>query len=429
MLTGELAQLRAEINKYGGSNAANIGIALTEVNSGQFDDTQPDALFGADTYLTALQDGVFTVDWWDTHNGVGTISTAPDGATDYGDWGVLSSAGCNGTTCEPALNTPFPSYFALSMLSKVGRPGDQLVGAGSDQQLVSAHAVRQANGNLAVMLVNKDPSNSYSVNLHYTGYQPSTATPTVYTYGDEATAITSAAQGTSASQTIAPYSIETVVLTPSGNGVSSLTAPASPSASQVSATSATLNWAPSTGGNVIRYEVYRQFGTNSELLAESTSTSATVLNLIPGTDYTFNILATDQFGNLSPASNPVSFTTTTPSNSTCAVSYGVSFGWGSGYIASITLTDTGPSAINGWSLTFTQLDQQWPERGGDQPELGRQPRAQRWQLGHDRLRRREQRRLPVTRIDQPERNSLHHDLHRLRYLRSLRGSLRSLLAH
>jgi len=108
--------------------------------------------------MTALEDGVFNVDWWDTHNGATTISTAPDGATDYGDWGVLSSATCVGSTCEPAMNTPFPSYYAISMLSKLGRPGDQMVNSATDQQLVSAHAVLQANGNLAVQLVNKDPN-------------------------------------------------------------------------------------------------------------------------------------------------------------------------------------------------------------------------------------------------------------------------------
>ncbi|HEY3608182.1 MAG TPA: cellulose binding domain-containing protein [Pseudonocardiaceae bacterium] len=348
-LTGELTQLRQEITKYAG---APLGIALTEVNAAVGEDTQPDALFGADTYLTALEQGVFTVDWWDTHNGATAISTAPDGATDFQDWGVLSSGGCVGSVCEPAMNTPFPTYHAISMLSKLGRPGDQMVRAGTTTSMVAAHAVRQANGDLAVMLVNKDPSNTYSVNLHYAGYTPSTATPTVYTYGDEASAITTAAVGSSAGQTLPPYSIETVVLTPSGNGASSLTAPGSPSVSQVTATGATVNWTPSTGGSVTRYEVVRQFGTTSELLAESTSTSATIANLNPGTGYTLNVLATDQFGNLSPSSAPVTVTTGTPASSTCAVDYRVTSGWGTGYVAAVTVTDTGPNPINGWTLTF-----------------------------------------------------------------------------
>jgi hypothetical protein len=45
-----------------------------------------------------------------------------------------------------------------------------MVRAAPDQPLVAVHAVRQANGDLAVMLVNKDPVNSYPVSLHYVGY-------------------------------------------------------------------------------------------------------------------------------------------------------------------------------------------------------------------------------------------------------------------
>jgi hypothetical protein len=238
----------------------------------------------------------------------------------------------------------------------VGRPGDSLVRAGTDQQLVAAHAVRQANGDLAVELVNKDPGNSYAVNLHYTGYTPSAATPTVYTYSDEGTAITSAAQGTSTTQTLPPYSIETVVLTPSGQNATALSAPGAPTVSAVTDTSATVNWPAAGGGAVTRYEVYRQVGTVSELLAESTSTGATLHNLVPGTSYTLNVLATDQAGHLSQPSAPLTFSTGTPSSSTCAASYAFSFGWGSGWVANITVTDTGPSAIDGWTLTFTFPD-------------------------------------------------------------------------
>ncbi|HMG61448.1 MAG TPA: cellulose binding domain-containing protein, partial [Streptosporangiaceae bacterium] len=194
------------------------------------------------------------------------------------------------------------------------------------------------------------------VNLHYTGYSPSTVTPTVYTYGDEATAITSAAQGTSATQTLPPYSIETVVLTPSGQNATTLTAPGAPAVSGVTDTSATVTWPSSSGGAATRYEVYRQVGTTSELLAESTSTSATLHNLVPGRSYTLNVLASDQAGRLSQPSAPVTFSTGTPSNSTCAASYEFASGWGSGWVANITVSDTGPSAINGWTLTFSFPD-------------------------------------------------------------------------
>ncbi|HXC82957.1 MAG TPA: cellulose binding domain-containing protein [Trebonia sp.] len=355
-LPGEMAQLRQEIDQYAGPNGPNIGIAMTETDSNFDMDTQPGALYAADTYFTALENGAFTVDWWDTRNGEGTVSTAPDGATDYGDEGIFSSGQCNSANvCEPPLNTPFPVYYAIEMLSKVALPGDTLVRSSSSNSLVSVHAARNANGDLSVELINKDPSNAYTVNLNYEGWQPSSAAPTVYTYGDEATSITTAQTGTAGTQVIPPYSIVTLKLTPSPtNPVSStLSAPGQPTVSSVTANNATLSWPASTGGNVVRYEVYEQFGTNSVLLGESTSTSFTAQNLVPGTSYTLNVLATDQNGYLSPPSPPATFITTTPTNSTCAVTYDLSDGWGTGYVANISITDTGPNPITGWTLAFS----------------------------------------------------------------------------
>jgi hypothetical protein len=351
-VSGELAQLRQEINQYAGANGPNIQVAMTETDSNNDMDTQPGALYAADTYMTSLENGVFTVDYWDTHNGPSAISTAPDAATDFGDEGLLSSGTCVGTTCEPALNTPFPPYYAISMLSKLGLPGDTMVRAGTNNQLVVAHAVRQANGDLAVMLINEDPANTYSVNLNYNGFTPSSAVPVVYSYADEGTSITTASSGTSAAQTLPPYSIETIVLQPQAGSESATTAPGSPTVS-VNGTSATVSWSPSTSGTVDKYAVYRQYGTVSELLGTSTGTSFTVMNLVPGTAYTFNVLAIDQRGFLSVPSTPVTFTTGQPANSTCAVTYDVSTGWGSGFVANISVTNTGPSAIDGWTLAFT----------------------------------------------------------------------------
>jgi hypothetical protein len=134
---------------------------------------------------------------------------------------------------------------------------------------------------------------------------------------------------------------------------STLSAPGQPTVSGVSATSARISWPAATGGSVTRYEVYEQNGTNSVLLGESTSTSFTAQNLVPGTSYTLNVLATDQRGYLSLPSPPATFTTTTPASSTCAVTYDVSDGWGTGFVANIGITDTGPNPVTGWTLAFS----------------------------------------------------------------------------
>jgi hypothetical protein len=261
----------------------------------------------------------------------------------------------SGASCEPPLNTPFPAYYALQMLSDVAQPGDTLVKSDSDNPLVSVHAARNANGDLSVELVNEDPSNAYTVNLNYAGWSPSGATPTVYTYGDEATSITSAQQGTAGTQVVPAYSIVTLKLTPAADNPvdTTLTAPGSPTAANITADGATISWQPSTGAAVTRYEVYEQIGTNSVLLGDSTSTSFTAHNLAPGTSYTLNVLATDQRGFLSAPSPPVTFITGTPPQSSCAVSYAVSDDWSSGFVAMISVTDTGSAPITGWTLAFS----------------------------------------------------------------------------
>ncbi|MER5639148.1 cellulose binding domain-containing protein [Kitasatospora sp. NPDC002227] len=205
--------VRSLINQYAGTNAPNVGIAVTEANATSYRDTSPNGLFAPDTYLTWLENGAFNVDWWALHNGVDcTGLSTVEGATEYNDYGMVSS----GASCEPALNTPFPAYYGTQMISKLGAPGDTLVKAGSSSSLLSAHAVRAAGGDVNVMLINKDPNNAATVNLSYNGFTVSTATPTVYSYLKNGHAITAAQSGSASTQTVPAYGITVVQLHPAG---------------------------------------------------------------------------------------------------------------------------------------------------------------------------------------------------------------------
>jgi hypothetical protein len=347
--------VRQQIARYAGANASRIGISLTEANVGVGQNTQPGALFLADAYAKLLAGGVFTVQWWNLHNGIGTVSTVA-GQTDYGDFGMLSSGTCtaDGTTCEPALNTPFAPYHGLSMVDRFVNTGDQFIRAATDQALVTAHAVRRANGDLAVLLVNKDPDNSYPVAIDYAGYAPAGTAPTVYSYTNGASSVTSAHTGTATSQTLPPYSL-TVLETRPARAVAGLpTAPGQPAASDVTDRAATISWPTASPGAspIAKYEVYRQHGAVSEQLGETPDTSFTVRNLRPGTRYTVNVLARDTAGNVSWASPPLTITTGSPAQSTCTVRFGYVTDWASGYVASVDITNTGTSPIDGWTLTF-----------------------------------------------------------------------------
>jgi hypothetical protein len=350
--------LRQQIARYAGADASRIGISLTEMNVGVGRNTQPGALFLADAYSRLLANGVFTVQWWNVHNGIETPSTVA-GQQDYNDFGLFSSGTCtaDSSVCEPALNTPFAPYHALSMMHNFVRPGDQFLRAATDQPSVTAHAARRPNGDLAVLLLNKDPDNAYPVAIDYAGYEPAGATPTVYTYANGDTAISSTRTGTATSQTLPPYSLTVLVLHPARTVTNLPAAPAQPIASGVSDRTATISWPVPPPGTktVVKYEVYRQNGVVSEQLGETPGLSFTAHNLVPGTRHTVNVVARDAAGRVSWASPPLTFTTGSPAVSTCTVRLTDVTDWASGYVGGVDIANTGSSAIDGWTLTFT-----WP---------------------------------------------------------------------
>jgi hypothetical protein len=233
------------------------------------------------------------------------------------------------------------------------------VAAGSDQPLVRAHAVRRPNGDLDVLLVNEDPDSAHPVNIDYTGWTPSGATPTVYSYLNGGTAVTSAATGTATSQTLPPYSLAVLVLHPKTAAAGAPGAPGQPTATAVTGTTATVAWPAAARGShpIAKYEVYRQNGTTAEELGETAGTSFTVANLDPGSRYTVNVLARDTSGAVSWSSPPLTLTTGTPASSTCAVRLTDTNDWASGYVGSIDITNNGTAALAGWTLAFG-----WPTR-------------------------------------------------------------------
>lgn len=306
-IAGMVSTVRSELTQYCGAHASAVQIMVTETNSvssnpGKQTVSTVNALYETDDYMSWLENGVANVDWWTLHNGAvaGNTSSSLYGNAQYGDYGVLSNGGCTTTTsgiCEPAANTPFPAYYGLQMLNNLGKAGDTMVSSSSNQNLVATHAVKQANGDLAVLLVNKDPSNSYTVSLALNGYSAGSSA-TVYTYGENSSSITSTS-GSSSSVTIAPYSLTLLVLTP-GSGATPTPTP-----------------------------------TNTPVTPTPTPTQGTT-----------------------PTPTPTQGTTPTPtptqtSGSSCKIHYAVTNQWPGGFGATITITNTGTTAINGWNLQFS----------------------------------------------------------------------------
>jgi hypothetical protein len=134
-------------------------------------------------------------------------------------------------------------------------------------------------------------------------------------------------------------------------------APGTPVATNLTASSVTLTWTASTdtgGSGLAGYDVIQET-VGSDVVARHTSTTntLTVTSLAPARTYRFRVSAFDGAGNYS-ASSPVLEVTTPPGTptSSCRVDY-ITNDWSNGFTANITITNTGTSTINGWTLEFS----------------------------------------------------------------------------
>ncbi len=312
---------KADMTKYATNNP---GVFITETNTGASPaDTQAPALWAADTYLSAAEAGADNLDWWDVRNGPGSTSTDVTGATDYGDGGIISS----GTGAEPPAGTPFAPYYGIQMVSRVAGPGDTLVSATSSSSLLAVHAARRSNGNLDVLLINKDPANSYTVSLSYAGYTPASTT-TVDTFANRASAITTSTSGSATSQTIAPYTLMTVHLHP----VTTTTTTTRPTTTTTTTTTTTR---PTT--------------TTTRPTTTTTTASTTTTTTRPVTTTT---TTTTTASTTTTTTRPVTTTSTTTSAAGgCTAVYRTVGSWPQGFQGEVSV-QAGSAAVSNWTVTW-----------------------------------------------------------------------------
>jgi hypothetical protein len=188
------------------------------------------ALFSAANALEWLSFGAQSVDWWDVQN--------------YGsptaDFGMFSS----GTSGEPAVDTPYPPYYGYELASLLAVHGATVRTLAVSTPNIYGYDSQLPGGKYAVMLVNADPSNGYTLSTSSLGITSSSETEDVY----------SAASPTITSSTLSGGSVsvpaESVVVLTNGTGVSPTPSPtpttASPTPTSASPTPTTASPTPTT---------------------------------------------------------------------------------------------------------------------------------------------------------------------------------------
>lgn len=136
ILMGLVGQLQAAC----GPRAHNIQVAFTEVSPAPYvkvtDEVVP-GLFAADLYPALVEFGVINGCWSELH-----------GSNFLGD-----------------TNKPGAAYFGMQMAHALMNFNDAVLASSSSSSMLSVHASMRRDGNLGLMLINKDPKNATTVKV------------------------------------------------------------------------------------------------------------------------------------------------------------------------------------------------------------------------------------------------------------------------
>jgi alpha-L-arabinofuranosidase len=172
------ATYRSLLNQTLGAAASGVELLATEYNSvyanpGKQTTSLVNGLFVADSLGSILQTEYNGSMFWDLRNGWDTTNNNSSnlyGWRQGGDYGLLGSSGT-----APATGTyvPYPTYFAEQLVSKMVHNGDTVVQSSSDDTNLSVYSVREANGHLDLLVINKNATTDLTGQFQISGFQPS----------------------------------------------------------------------------------------------------------------------------------------------------------------------------------------------------------------------------------------------------------------
>jgi O-glycosyl hydrolase len=244
--------------------------------------------------------------------------------------------------------------WAFANYSRYIHPGAVRIAATSSNSGVDISAFKNTDGTVAIVALNTGTSaDPISYSLSGTG-TPNGATVTPYltnSANDVAAQAATSVSGGSFSGSIPARSLVTYVVGASGSGggnTVTVTNPGNQTGTVGTAESVQIHAADSGTGQTLTYGA-------TGLPAGLSINSST--GLISGTPtaaatFTVTVTATDGTG----ASGSATFTWTISGSGGgggCQVVYTTQSQWAGGFVAGVTITNTGSSAISGWTLKFT----------------------------------------------------------------------------
>jgi hypothetical protein len=173
------ASLRQQLSDYLGSTGSNIELCVTENNSdagaqGKQSTSIVNALYLADSLGQLTKTEFNSLVWWDLRNGPdtrGDFGSTLYGWRTSGDLGMILNA-----------STRYPTFYANKLVQSFVRPGDTILNATSDYLALAVYASRKADGALALLVINKTPTNILNAQISLANFAP-WSDATVRSYG------------------------------------------------------------------------------------------------------------------------------------------------------------------------------------------------------------------------------------------------------
>jgi alpha-L-arabinofuranosidase len=176
-LSGDATNLRSMLVGYLGATATNTELCITE-NNGETDGRQStslvNALYVADTLGIVMKTEFNAYTFWDLRNGQDTSGNYD--STIYG-WRTVGDNGCMYNQ-----SSYYPTFYGLSMMQYLARPGSTTLSASSTYPLLTPYAARAADGSLRLLVINKDTNAVFNGQINLANFVPSSSA-TVYFYG------------------------------------------------------------------------------------------------------------------------------------------------------------------------------------------------------------------------------------------------------
>ena len=297
-------------NTAGRTDGNNPSFIVTEanLNSSQPLSRQQTSIVGglwlADEYGQMLQtangdfEGMTIHDWDD-----GDLAKQNNIEDPYA-YGWRNESGYNvyGNHAKEGSRTKYPMHYATKLLSRYfAINGGTVVSATSSNPFLTTYAVKQPNGNLAILLINKSENTDISTTLSLTGFTAG-GTATLYRYGkteerNEADITPSKLAYAAGDKILAPqYSLTVITFTDASAGTG--TAPGAPTAPVAVAANGSVKVTWEATSRATAYDLYRATGTGAlSLYQPNLSTSDyTDTGVTTGNAYRYTVVAKNSAG-------------------------------------------------------------------------------------------------------------------------------------